>query len=197
MVLRAGGKHGYAPEHVERLCRQLDEFLPGVEQVILSDTPCVRPHIPLEHDWPTWWSKMELFRPDIAGDLFYLDIDTTLVRNISRMAGVGVLAGISHRGNPCNKLCSGIMYLPERYRRRIWQEWCQLGPEQAIASFRGDQDFLYTLWPHRWQRFENLVPGCAVSFKYHVAPAGKVPEDAMVVYYHGYPKSWDAGGELP
>lgn len=197
MVLRAGGKHAYAPEHVERLCRQLDTHLPGVEQVILSDTPCERPRQMLLYDWPGWWSKMELFRPDIFGDLFYLDLDTTLVDDIRPMIEVGVLAGLSHRGDPKRKMCSGVMYLPARYRRRIWDLWQARGPENVMRGFRGDQDFLYGLWPNRWQRFEKLVPGCAVSFKYHVQPAGKVPDGARMVYYHGHPKSWDPGGELP
>lgn len=198
MVLRAGGKHGYAAEHVTRLCKQLDQFLPGYERIVLSDTEVPGEHrIPLISDWPGWWSKMELLRPDIDGDLFYLDLDTTAVDDLTPMATVGVLAGISHRGQPSKRMCSGVMYLPAQYRRRLWERWIDYGPERAIRDFRGDQDFLYAQWPRRWQRFETLVPGCAVSFKYHVHPAGKVPEGARLVYYHGYPKAWDEGGELP
>lgn len=198
LVLRAGGRHKYAPEHVTRLCAQLDKFLPGFERIVLADAEVPSENnIPLISDWPGWWAKMELSRPDIDGDLFYLDLDTTLVDDITPMATVGVLAGLSHRGNPRNRMCSGVMYLPAQYRRRIWDRWMSYGPERAMRDFRGDQDFLYAQWPSRWQRFEALVPGCAVSFKYDVRPAGRVPEGARMVYYHGHPKSWDPGGGLP
>ncbi len=198
MVLRAGGKHSYNSGHVDRLLRQVEQHLPGYEHIVLSDAhiPCVN-YQPLISDWPGWWAKMELMRPDIEGDLFYLDLDTTVVGDLTPMAKVGVLAGISHRGDTRKKMCSGVMYLPERYRRRLWERWMAFGPANVIANFRGDQDFLYAQWPTRWQRFEKLVPGCAVSFKYHVKPAGKVPEGARLVYYHGHPKAWDEGGELP
>lgn len=196
MVLRQGGKHGYAPEHVERLCAQLDQFLPGVEQLVLSDVP--RPNWqPLKYDWPSWWCKMNLFAPHIEGDLFYLDLDTTILKDITPMASVNTLCAISHRANPAKKMCSGVMYLPEQYRKRTWDRWMSYGPERAMRDFRGDQDFLAAQWGSRWARFEKLIPGCAVSFKYHVKPAGKVPKDALMVYYHGRPKSWDPGGELP
>jgi hypothetical protein len=149
------------------------------------------------YDWPGWWSKMELFRPDIEGDLFYLDLDTTPVADLTPMASVGVLAAISNRGNVKRSINSSCMYLPAQYRARIWKRWMDYGPERAMRDFRGDQDFLYAQFKNRWQRFETLVPGCAVSFKYHVQPAKKVPDGARLVYFHGTPKPWDDAGKLP
>lgn len=198
MVLRAGGKHGYAPEHAERLAAQVDQFSPGTSIVMLTDCHVDRRFcLPLQYDWPGWWSKMELFRPDIHGDLFYLDLDTTILKDIRPMAKVNTLCAISHRGNPAKKMCSGVMYLPAQYRKRTWERWMNYGPERAMRDFRGDQDFLAAQWGSRWARFEKLIPGCAVSFKYHVQPAKAVPKDTLMVYYHGYPKSWDEGGQLP
>jgi len=39
--------------------------------------------IPLQHNFPGWWSKMELHRPDLPeGRTLYLDLDTHIVGNL-------------------------------------------------------------------------------------------------------------------
>lgn len=39
--------------------------------------------IPLENDWPGWWSKMELHRSDLpVGRTLYLDLDTHVVSSL-------------------------------------------------------------------------------------------------------------------
>lgn len=39
--------------------------------------------IGLVNDWPGWWSKVELFRPDLpCGRTLYLDLDTYIVRSL-------------------------------------------------------------------------------------------------------------------
>jgi len=46
-----------------------------------SEIPAVI--IPLKHNWPGWWSKMELHRPDLpAGRTLYLDLDSHVVNNL-------------------------------------------------------------------------------------------------------------------
>jgi alpha-N-acetylglucosamine transferase len=46
-----------------------------------TDVPCER--IPLIHDWPGWWSKIELFRPGLFEDwVLYLDLDVLIMQNI-------------------------------------------------------------------------------------------------------------------
>lgn len=42
--------------------------------------------IPLLHgdDWPGWWAKMELYRPDLpAGRTLYMDLDTHIIRSLA------------------------------------------------------------------------------------------------------------------
>lgn len=41
--------------------------------------------VPLKHNWPGWWSKLELFRPGVFADgdrVFYLDLDSVIVKSI-------------------------------------------------------------------------------------------------------------------
>jgi hypothetical protein len=46
---------------------QVARYLPGIRFVCLADTPVTCERWPLLDDWPGWWAKMELFRPDIEG----------------------------------------------------------------------------------------------------------------------------------
>ncbi len=184
LVLRQGGQHGYGREHVERLLRLVERYTPmlTLDPVLLTDVPGLG--IPLISDWPTWWSKMELFRPDIDGDLFYLDLDVTPVADLSPLL-TGVLTGIADKRSGINSSC---MYLPAQYRARIWDRWIAYGPERAMRDYRGDQDFLYAQFPRRWRTFPK---GQVVSYKRDVARNnGEVPAGALLVNFHGNPKPW-------
>jgi hypothetical protein len=46
-----------------------------------ADIPAEK--IELLHDWPGWWSKVELFRPDLpCGRTLYLDLDTHIIKGL-------------------------------------------------------------------------------------------------------------------
>lgn len=84
LVLRSGGD--YNASDVQWLVNQLPK---GYEIICLTDlkrlhVPGVKV-IPLINQWQKcrgWWAKIELFRPDITDDLFYLDLDTVIAGDI-------------------------------------------------------------------------------------------------------------------
>ena len=139
-VLRAGKK--YNAEHVTRLqaavarnCTLPHRF------VALADVevPCER--IPFAHDWPGWWSKIEVFRPGVAdpeGLNVYIDLDVLIANNLD--------AFISH---------------PHRFSM-IRDKWTPILPWQrkrarmnsSIMAFSGDYSFIYeemVAHPRRYQ----------------------------------------------
>jgi len=81
-VLRSGGK--FDSEYVRKLRDGVLRFANVPHRfVCLSDVdvPCER--IPLEHNWPGWWSKIELFRPGvIKAPMLYLDLDTIVIGSL-------------------------------------------------------------------------------------------------------------------
>lgn len=86
LVYRTGGD--YFPAYVERLVAAVDH-----DVVCLTDAPQTLPSacstVPLQHNWPGWWSKVELFRPGLWGDahVLYLDLDSVVLsRDLSHMA---------------------------------------------------------------------------------------------------------------
>ncbi len=179
-VLRSGGD--YLPEHVQRLAA----MVPGL--VALSDVPIDGvPTIPLAYDWPGWWAKMELFRPDIAGHVFYADLDTTILRMPAMPMRDTVLTDF---GDPM-VIGSGLMFVTAATRAKIWRDWIRC-PEAHMERHRkwpaGDQGFLlpYLRDAARWQRLARVY-----SWKVHCKRG--IPADADVVCWHGKPRPWDVG----
>lgn len=187
-VLRSGPAYG--PEYVYRLQAGVREHLPGARFVCLTDTPdalrgvkC----IPLLHCWPGWWSKMELFRPDIAGDLLYFDLDTVICGDLAGVAGAGRDTFIRDFYRQGQGLGSGMMYLTEVRRPRTWSMWMK-HPARWMHRFQraGDQGFLEQVYADTCARWQDVTPGQVVSYKADCSRG--LPPGARVVCYHGLPK---------
>lgn len=180
-VLRSGGE--YQPEHVQWLSRQV----PGLICLSDVDVPGVEV-VPLEHDWPGWWSKLELFSGAIPGDLLYLDLDTVVTGCLGGFE-VGETTMLSDFYKP-RLPASGLMYIADRDKPRVWREWVK-DPQAHMRRCRtsqcwGDQGFLAgVLRPQRWQ---DQLPGRVVSYKVHCRSG--VPAAADVVCFHGNPRPW-------
>lgn len=193
-VLRSGGTYG--PEYAERIADGLSRHLPGARLVCLTDTPDAVAHccdpVPLAHDWPGWWAKIELFRPGLfTGPTLYLDLDTIIVGDLREIAAVAVVhpfTMLSDFFQPARP-ASGVM---------AWHgDWSSIYDAFAadpVGTMRGcrtpacwgDQGFIARhVTPARWQ---DLLPGQIQS--------RKVPGDrtaARLCCYHGSPKPHETG----
>lgn len=127
-VLRSGGP--YDVGYVRALYRGVRRHLVDVSYafVCLTDRPELVRHsginaAALEHGWPRWWSKMELFA--IPGPVLYLDLDTVVCGKI-------------------NLLAHAINYLE-------WSDWIMLSPFRSgragwasgVMGWRGDARWMY------------------------------------------------------
>ena len=190
-VLRSGGD--FTADHVHALRRGVARHWPTdrpLDFACLTDTRLglygVR-EIPLVHDWPGWFSKLEAFRPDISGDVLLMDLDTVIVGDLSDIAGVGRLTIMRDVYRP-RGLQSSLVYIPEAEKAEVWQAWTQ-DPAEHMRRHRSDQDFLETLWLHRARRWQDDLPGQLVSWKADCR--GGVPEGARCVIFHGRPRPWE------
>lgn len=179
-VLRSGGDFG--PEHVQWLARQV----PGL--VCLSDVavPGIET-IPLQHDWPGWWAKMEMFGPSIAGDVLMIDLDTVVFSVPDQPLETTVLLDFSDSA----LMGSGLMYVTECDRARVWDAWIA-SPEKHMRDNQrwpkwGDQGFLQDHIGNcqKWQDIAGVY-----SYKAHCRSG--VPDGAQVVCFHGKPRPWGA-----
>lgn len=70
-LLETVDKHMDRPYHFYCLTNDFKSKLPGEV-------------IPLIHNWPGWWAKVELHRPDLpVGRTLYLDLDTHIIRSLN------------------------------------------------------------------------------------------------------------------
>jgi hypothetical protein len=99
--------------------------------VCLTNKPEYAYDMPLLHDWPGYWSKVEMFRPGLFdGPVVYLDLDTVIIGPIDWMAP------------PCPQTFA--MYW---HARGIWSS--------AFMAWWGDHSALYEGFaaePEMWRR---------------------------------------------
>lgn len=179
-VLKSGGE--YNESHVYRLAEQVPDL------VCLSDLKIKGIEtIPLIYNWPRWWPKIELFRPDIKEDLFYLDLDT-LVINMPVMPSVTTV--LTDFGDK-NVIASGLMFIKHEDKAVVCDNFIK-DPQKAMSEHikwpAGDGGFINRFY-NKCQRWQNVAH--VYSWKYHCARG--IPSDADIVCFHGRIRPWDVG----
>jgi hypothetical protein len=194
-VLKSGGD--FKPSHVQALKRQLEKHAPSATFSCFTDMKVEGVECrPLKRKWPGWWSKMELFDPEVRGDILYMDLDTVLVGPLDDLTRVNSLAMLRNFYRDGKKLKEGlqssVMFLPERHRTVAWDLFIQ-HPAWHMSLYRagGDQRLLESLWLNTAARLQDLLPGQFVSWKVNCAKG--VPPEARVIVFHGKPRPWDVG----
>lgn len=192
-VLKSGGEYG--PEHVIRLRDQVLAHLPGARFFCMSDIKVAGVKcLPLVEGLPGWWAKMEMFHPKFGSDFLYLDLDTSVVGDLSEIAGHGRLAIMRDVYRPMG-LQSSVMFLTEQARLGVWQVWNSAPASHWMTIHRkgGDQAFLERFWLEAADRWQDVLPGQIVSYKADRVGATGVPDGARLVVFHGRPRPWQVG----
>jgi hypothetical protein len=177
-VLKSGGE--FKPEHVQRLAKQVPDL------ICLSDVEIEGVKtIPLLYNWPKWWAKLELFRPDIAGDLFYIDLDSTVIRMPVMPDVTTVLTDFGDK----SVIATGLMFMKSEDKSIVWDSFI-MHPNKAMSEHvawpSGDGGFINRFYhdKQRWQDIANIY-----SYKLHCGRG--VPIDAEIVCHHGKPRPWE------
>lgn len=203
-VLRSGGD--FRPEHVSALHAGVMHWWPAgtpVRFVVLTDR--LQPKTP-GVTWQfvpgmraKWWAKMELFaaQQDALGDILYFDLDTMVVGDLTEIVHAAVSSDcpilLRDFYHP-ERAQSGMMYLPHRWRPAVYAAWMECCATPAKDQFRGDGEFLHSVWHTVAARWQDLLPHQVVSYKVHVRQrmdrGQELPEAARVVCFHGIPRPW-------
>lgn len=202
-VLRSGGD--YKPAHVAHLRDGVRRHLKMAHRfVCLTDLSVDCQMIPLRNNWPGWWSKIELFHPDLRtlGPVLFFDLDTVIVGPLDGLAlghSFTVLENFWH----ADRIGSGMMAWNADLSA-IYDAFAR-APYRFIREYRasekwGDQGFIKDHAPVEPERWQRKHPGKIVSYKMHCRPgvdrmsptAGspRVPPAASVVCFHGKPRPW-------
>jgi hypothetical protein len=194
-VLRSGGE--YRPEHVLALRAAVAKWLfTSHEFVCLTDTPIEGVRcILLRHNWPGWWSKLELWRPGVlSGLVLYLDLDTLIRGPLHDMV-------FDHRFTvlrnmwvdpPDPRIGSAVMAWHGDLSA-IYQQFIT-APDAYIAAGThrgnlGDQGFVQHYWHGPMDRWQDRFPGRIVSYR-RDCKAG-IPPEASIVCFGGPVRPWD------
>lgn len=193
-VLRTGGV--YDATWVDRLRNGVARHLPTKYRfVCLSDVavPCER--IPLKHNWPGWWSKLEMFNLD--GPVLYLDLDTAIVGDLADIAEQAERKEFTALRDFYAEAWVGSGLMAWNIDLRHLYEKFAADPDDYMAKYgtRGDQAFIMD-HAGKIVRWQDRLPGQVVSYKAHVRVAqntresgnGDIPQNARVVCLHGRPK---------
>jgi len=117
--------------------------------------------IPLLHNYPGWWSKIELHRPDLPkGRTLYLDLDTTIVRSLAEILDFnGDLVMFGNRMCKNNKSTGEGKKIVQKYQAGtmlfdsgigkmayIWNTF-NSNPKFWMERYRSEQDMMGELLP--------------------------------------------------
>lgn len=189
-VLKSGG--AYDSEWVAKLKRGVERNLSVPHRfVCLSDVavPCER--IPLTHDWPGWWSKVECFAPSlITGKTLYLDLDTILTGPLEPFTDLPYDFAMLRNFHDNEMVGSGVMWFKERAPEGVYERFIQ-GPERImdhyqkvkLGSYRGDQAFI---WDALGREVNKIESPTLRSYKVHCRNG--LPEGTSIVCFHGRPR---------
>lgn len=192
-VLRSGGV--YTPEWVRKLrdgvARNINR--PHVFNC-LSDVPVDCNRIPLKHDWPSWWAKIELFKQGVIdGPTLYLDLDTVITGPVNILPSSPDFAMLQSFWVP-DMVGSGVMWFSgENVPHKVYEKFAKQPKayikhheRNANGVYVGDQAFISDcLGEENIPRINDYLPGIK-SYKMHCTR--RLPADASIVCFHGRPR---------
>lgn len=149
-----------------------------------------------DEQWPGWWQKIALFRWARGGMNLYLDLDSVIVGPIEGMFSEQLSAPANwaqsgHGGIQSSAMAWGGDYgwIAEKFDPSLLMH----DPHHPFGRYGatdywGDQGFLSAILGDPGAGKVKAMAGVA-SYKYHCRHAGRPPEWARVVTFHGEPKA--------
>lgn len=164
----------------------------------LSDVevPCER--IALQHDWPGWWSKLELFRPGVVtGPTLYLDLDTVITGPLGELFNTPHDFAMLRNFYDRKRVGSGVMWFKdaESVPAQVYTKFAKM-PECYIqhhertknGAYIGDQAFISDALGGKVDVLTDHFRGIR-GYKYHCTLG--LPKDTSVVCFAGLPRPPD------
>lgn len=194
-VLKSGGD--FKPVHVQALQRQVNKHAPFATFECLTDVKVEGVECrPLKRNWPGWWSKLELFDPEMKGEFLFMDLDTAIVGPLDDFFNRPKLTLLRDWYRDGVKLKEGLggalIYSSEADRAPIWNDFT-IRPSLSMAmNRRGDQHYFEHFWLRRAARWQDELPGQLASWKV-TCKNGVVPPTTRLVTFHGQPRPWGVG----
>lgn len=192
----------YNKDYVLRLAHSVRRNLPmshrvicltdDIRETVYDENNCIQWE-PLLHNWPRWWSKVEMWRPDLEryGRFLYIDLDMVVTGDLTDIASYDGDAAVTYDFGYDVPSQTLMNYAPGACRE-IWDtfnknpdKWMQGGDEMK-APFWGDQILTTKAFSGTFDNMQKLFPGQIRSFKMECSEA--LPQNTRIVSFHGSPK---------
>lgn len=189
VCVRKGDKYG--EEYVLALRNMCEKHCPDADFYCLGDkiNPC--PTVPMDNDYPGWWSKMELFAPHMRElmPFLFVDLDTIVLGDIDDLfKECGDDFWMLRDFNRPNGGQSAQMWVEARSAAKIWDYWISKPVGYWTGLYGGDQDFLEQFG---FKRFQDKFSG---MMSYKVDKLKENARESRIVHFHGKPKPCDTTG---
>jgi hypothetical protein len=190
-VLKSGGI--YKPLDVDKLRNQVSRHLSIPHEFIcLSDVEVNCRRIALQHDWPGWWSKIELFKPDvITFKTVYLDLDMVILDDFAELFDCQHDFAMMHNFNRSGYPSSTLMFFNGKapvdvYKKFVVnpQHWIQYHKENQDGPYIGDQAFVWDSLDRNVALLDTKQYGIK-SYRKQILSAGVVPAKTKIVSFAG------------
>jgi len=206
-VYRTGGD--YSADYVRRLRAGIAEHFKAPFRFVCLTNADLNlagvETVKLKHNWRGWWSKIELFRPELFVDpVVYLDLDTMIVRDVTDIfgAGYGFAACadwkfVDQNGpvlNSCVMCWDPVFDFSHIYKN--FEVSCTPRYEQNWQRW-GDQGYIQDQVGESFVKLQDMWPDRFVHYKNDVRPKGRVPDGASVVCFSGRPRPHQINWSLP
>ena len=159
----------------------------------LSDieVPCER--IELKHDWPSWWAKIELFRPGVIDcPTLYLDLDTVVTGPLDPVLEVPTDFAMLRNFWDEEMVGSGVMWFGDNVPHGVYTKFAKQAQayiehyrRNASGPYVGDQAFIWDTLNREVEHINDYLPGI-YSYKMHCKKY--LPKDSKLVCFHGEPR---------
>lgn len=204
-VLRSGGD--FDVSHVDLMRKYHATYLPETDFVCVSDMNGAADK-ELIHNWPGWWSKIELFRPGlfpVGEQVIYVDLDTVFLGCPDKLLayeGSFALLRDFYTTRELGLYGSGVMAWNTGNRRlqSMYETFVQQDEKIMSACRRGgDQMFINRHYPGA-DYIQDVAPDEVVSFKPINARTWRREHpgaETKILCFHGNPRPWEASKEVP
>lgn len=204
LVLKSGGVYNH--DYVNALANALKKHSTvEFELACITDNPTgfnnkIDTIIPFKHNYPKWWGKIELFRPDLFQDnrVFYLDLDTIIINNIDDILKLDVTFAGLRDFYHMDTLGSGLLaWKPNHEIHNVYNNFV-LKANSIINSYpQGDQKWINENIKHI-NYFQDLIPNKIVSYKKNCLRQNiiTIPPKASIICFHGLPRPHMVNDEI-
>lgn len=192
LVLRTGGST-YNHRYVNALSLNIAKNVSYPHEIVCLTNDAtgiteVDRIVPMVHDWPKWWGKIELFREDITQNrhCLFLDLDTVVCKSLDEICALtGSFHALYDFYHP-TVLQTGIMkWEVNKQSKGIYNNFVTTDFSKYIH--RGDHEWIgQNVMNYKF--LQDSLPGYICSYKKDLSHLAKGLKDPNIICFHGEPR---------